>query len=80
MTEVEERLRHELHLVADGVPVPLLPSGADYRASSRAYARPRTALLAAVAAAAVIATLAAVVVVVVGRAAGGVPSSGATAL
>ena len=78
MTEVEQQLRRELHLAADEVVVPVLPIGADYRASSRTYARARTALFAAVAAAAVIATLGAVLVVV-GRGPGGVPTSGATA-
>src|SRR4051812_39937879 len=76
MTEVEERLRRELHLVADEVPVPLLPTGADYR-GARQMRRPRTALFAAVAAAAVIATVGAVLVVV-GRGPGGVPTSGDT--
>src|SRR3954453_472391 len=78
MTEVEELLRRELHLVADDVVVPELPTGADYRANGRLAGRPRAALIAAVAAAAVIATLGAVLIVV-GRGPGGVPTSGATA-
>src|SRR4051794_1213317 len=77
MTEVEERLRRELLLVADEVPVPVLPAGTDYRATSRVPAHARTAFVAAVAAAAVIATLVAVVTVV-SRGPGGVPSSGPT--
>lgn len=79
MTEVEERLRRELLLVADEVPVPVLPTGADYRATSRRPAHARTAFVASMAAAAVIATLVAVVTVV-GRGPGGVPTSGATSL
>src|SRR4051794_39310486 len=78
MTEIEERLRRELHVVADDIVVPLMPTGADYRRTGRVPGRARPAFVASVAAAAVVAVLVGVIAVISGGP-GGVPTSGATA-
>jgi hypothetical protein len=76
VTDLDERLRTQLLQAADAIPVPPLPSGADYRAVHNRRRRPAAALV-VTAAAAVIAVLA-VVVVTLAHEPTGIPTSGAS--
>ncbi|HET7530649.1 MAG TPA: hypothetical protein VFJ98_06780 [Mycobacteriales bacterium] len=70
MTDVDDRLRAELHQLANGITMPSsLPTGPEYRAAARARRTPTLAIAAAVA---VVATVGALLVTI-GRGATGVP-------